>query len=272
MNLINIPLLLPIFLLFLKNEVTLAQNRILGGNTIDIKEAPYMLRLTIPRIHSHKASICGAGILNKEWALTAAHCFLNPDKDVNHMRVLAGTADTRRRARTARTYHVVKYIQHENFTGIGSNGSTENDIAVIKIHPPLQLNEVTKPLKLPEKGEKGLKISHATIAGWGKTDPEGKTSTKLRQVRVPRVKTSKCARMHRRHHIRFHKDQICYGFHNSTLTLDKCQGDSGGPLVNDDKIVLGVVSQGVKCGTHGLPGIYTNVLFFRDWIKDKTGL
>ncbi|XP_051176616.1 trypsin-1-like isoform X1 [Leptopilina boulardi] len=272
MNLIlNIPILLSIFLLSLKNQLIWAQNRIIGGSEIKITEAPYMLHMTIPRIHSHKASVCGAGIISNEWAVTAAHCFLNPDKDVNHIRVLAGTADTERRARTAKTYHVSQYIQHENFTGIGSDDSVGYDIAVIKISPPLKFNKATKPLKLPKKGEK-IKVDMATIAGWGKTDPQGGVSTKLRHIRVPLVKTSKCKEEYRHHHMKVKSDQICYGFHNKTTTLDKCQGDSGGPLVNDDGIVLGVVSQGVKCGTHGLPGIYTSVPFFRDWVKEKTGV
>ncbi|XP_051176617.1 trypsin-1-like isoform X2 [Leptopilina boulardi] len=272
MNLIlNIPILLSIFLLSLKNQLIWAQNRIIGGTEIEITEAPYMLRLIIPRVHSNKASFCGAGIISNEWAITAAHCFLNPDSDVNHIRVIAGTSDLKRRARTAKTYHVSQYIQHEKFNGIGSNGYVEHDIAVIKISPPLKFNKATKPLKLPEKGEK-IKVDMATIAGWGKTDPKGKGATKLRHIRVPLVKTRKCKKEYHHHHIKLKRDQICYGFHNKTTTLDKCQGDSGGPLVNDDGIVLGVVSQGVKCGTHGLPGIYTSVPFFRDWVKEKTGV
>lgn len=53
---------------------------------------------------------------------------------------------------------------------------------------------------------------------------------------------------------------------------DTCQGDSGGPLqlvqkhLNGDLIfIVGVVSYGAGCG--GLPGVYTNVQSYLDWIE-----
>lgn len=53
-------------------------------------------------------------------------------------------------------------------------------------------------------------------------------------------------------------------------TKDSCQGDSGGPLqtvqtYSNPTKVVGIVSFGVACG-HGLPGIYTRVAHYIDWI------
>merc|ERR1711872_1149317 len=55
-----------------------------------------------------------------------------------------------------------------------------------------------------------------------------------------------------------------------------CQGDSGGPLVCKNKSgafdVVGIVSYGPPaCGTSGsgLPGMFTEVTGYLDWIKDK---
>lgn len=52
---------------------------------------------------------------------------------------------------------------------------------------------------------------------------------------------------------------------------DACQGDSGGPLfsVNQDSgvsTIVGIVSFGISCGTE-LPGVYTRVASFVDWIE-----
>ncbi len=51
------------------------------------------------------------------------------------------------------------------------------------------------------------------------------------------------------------------------------QGDSGGPfvLVNPDGRVevVGLVSWGFKCDSVGMPGVYTKVQFFVDWIKEN---
>ena len=53
---------------------------------------------------------------------------------------------------------------------------------------------------------------------------------------------------------------------------DACQGDSGGPLVCSDdtgnSYVFGIVSWGIGCATEGIPGVYTNVRHYEEWIKN----
>lgn len=54
---------------------------------------------------------------------------------------------------------------------------------------------------------------------------------------------------------------------------DTCYGDGGGPLVcpidYDKYIQVGIVSWGVGCGEESIPGVYTNVPLFRNWINDE---
>lgn len=52
------------------------------------------------------------------------------------------------------------------------------------------------------------------------------------------------------------------------------QGDSGGPLLTAPdaegrQVTVGVVSAGIGCGRPLLPGLYTRVSRFIDWIADK---
>ena len=56
---------------------------------------------------------------------------------------------------------------------------------------------------------------------------------------------------------------------------DSCGGDSGGPLIIQKRkgprkqaVQIGLVSWGVVCGSSGVPGVYTNVAHFLEWILD----
>jgi len=54
---------------------------------------------------------------------------------------------------------------------------------------------------------------------------------------------------------------------------DTCQGDSGGPIQIFDPSeycmyqIVGVTSFGIMCGTPGVPGVYTRVYPYVDWIE-----
>lgn len=54
---------------------------------------------------------------------------------------------------------------------------------------------------------------------------------------------------------------------------DACRGDSGGPIQTHHKIyhcsysVIGVTSFGIGCATPGIPGVYTRVYHYLDWIE-----
>ena len=73
--------------------------------------------------------------------------------------------------------------------------------------------------------------------------------------------------------VRISAEQICAG-DPMGRKRDSCQGDSGGPLikvaVNGCPYQVGVVSWGFGCARPGVPGIYTRVSAYADWIRETT--
>lgn len=107
------------------------------------------------------------------------------------------------------------------------------------------------------------------MTGWGKTEL-GVRSQDLLQVQLSLINTEECAEMYKRITKIWYK-QICAGGKDGK---DSCGGDSGGPLQapgvykqNLKYIQYGIVSFGPQsCGTSGKPGVYTNIVYYVDWI------
>lgn len=57
---------------------------------------------------------------------------------------------------------------------------------------------------------------------------------------------------------------------NPNDNSDACQGDSGGPLFIAEpsgvSTIVGVISFGISCGSQ-LPGVYTRVASYKNWIE-----
>lgn len=101
----------------------------------------------------------------------------------------------------------------------------------------------------------------------------------LMHVQVPVISNNEC--MHKYMAIeafksaaQFGQNVICAG--HTFGGKDSCQGDSGGPLMlpMHDKgkfpfYQIGIVSYGVGCARPFIPGIYTNVVHYSDWIQSN---
>lgn len=98
------------------------------------------------------------------------------------------------------------------------------------------------------------------------------TSPILLKVVVPYISNDKCQQLLSPHSLEIGTGQVCAG---GADTRDACIGDSGGPLMHYDRrriawTLSGIVSTGPKgCGTPGVPGIYTRVDQYIDWIDQN---
>ena len=266
--------------------------RVVGGEEAVGQSWPWQVAILI-----EKDSLCGGSVLSERWVLTAAHCIKtqNPSDYV----VIEGTK--RLSEKNGRPLAVKRVIRHEAYVGQGAN-----DIALIELATPAKSTPVplgrTKTASLETPG----KI--AVVTGFGRLRPvtskknpmtdepvtnpvtgkpvlfdsvTGKQvaaadlnpELKLYQVEVSLVGWEEC-RADYKGESWIDGRVICAGVPQGGK--DACQGDSGGPLVvRDEKgffAQMGVVSLGIGCGLPGLPGVYTRVSAFEEWIRQKTGI
>jgi len=111
------------------------------------------------------------------------------------------------------------------------------------------------------------------VTGWGVT--ESGLHQHLLQANLPLVTNTQCKEIFRnRTGKQIWYKQVCAG---GERNVDPCAGDSGGPLqavgryngTSMRMIQHGVISYGLSaCGTKGVPGVYTRVSYYMDWILD----
>ncbi|GBP04051.1 CLIP domain-containing serine protease 2 [Eumeta japonica] len=165
---------------------------------------------------------------------------------------------------------LAKIIPHESF----NEPSFHNDIAILKLDRPVELNGFVNTICLPKNDELQDQMQTrktAVTAGWGKMNMTTAAHAYVLQfVQLPVLDGDSCYEMMGRTNLT--NSIICAG---AKVNQDTCTGDSGGPLMKvfdtDDgpkSFLVGVVSFGASvCGIKA-PGVYTSLFFFRKWILD----
>lgn len=112
---------------------------------------------------------------------------------------------------------------------------------------------------------------NVVVTGWGITET-GRPSPDLLKVNLNVVSLENCRETYQTT-ADLDERQLCAG----GTKKDSCGGDSGGPLqvmgkiFGDSRMIQqGIVSFGPRnCGFSHLPGVYTRVAAFMDWILDN---
>uniref|UniRef100_A0A182S527 CLIP domain-containing serine protease n=1 Tax=Anopheles funestus TaxID=62324 RepID=A0A182S527_ANOFN len=257
-------------------------DRIVGGETTSIDAYPWLTRIQYYKGNNRYGFHCGGVLIHNQYVLTAAHCIEGVPSSWIVYQVRLGEFDTTTEidcvqedcADPVRDALISAYVVHPEY--YKQNGADYNDIALLQLSESIEFTDFIRPICLPvapESREANLTGKYATVAGWGQTE-NSSSSTKKLHLRVPILDNEACSDAFSSIRLEIISTQLCAGGEKGK---DSCRGDSGGPLMRygDDRssvkhwYLVGVVSFGLEqCGTDGVPGVYTRMSEYMDWVLE----
>ncbi|RWS25124.1 uncharacterized protein B4U80_09205 [Leptotrombidium deliense] len=205
--------------------------RVVGGENTVYGQVPWQVLIKESRLFGWLSfRKCGGVLIGDRWVLTAAHCQAGW---LGSLDVILGEHDIQLFQQQNANEKVIlrkakRVIIHPEF----SRKRLENDIAIIELESEVNFDENIQPICLP-KADEDFTNCMAYVSGWGKTSYNS------------------------------------LGYEQGGK--DSCEGDSGGPLMvqrNDSSWVLvGIVSNGIRCAEPNLPGVYMRVSKYINWIE-----
>ncbi|TDG95919.1 hypothetical protein EPR50_G00243920 [Perca flavescens] len=237
-----------------------SRGRIVGGTECPRGECPWQVLL----VYKDKG-FCGGVIYTPTWIITASHCL--EDTEARFLKVVAGEHNTQLAEGSEQWIQVSQIIVHENYV----KRTADNDIGLLRLAAPIVYTPYAVPACLPTRplAERVLwAVAKHTVSGWGRRSENGPTSTVLRRLAVPRIRTQVCVE---ESGVEITDNMFCAGYIEGLQ--DSCKGDSGGPLVTlygKTVFLLGIVSWGKGCARPGAYGIYTRVSNYLPWIHNRT--
>ena len=237
--------------------------------------------------YQNRSWLCSAVMITPKFLLSAVHCF-NPQGS------LTGRAEfveirfnfVKLRNSNRHTLLITEHdiIKHPDF----DKNELLNDICILKI-PESACNFFDYDFNFPLLDRTPVEIvKHFEVAGWGMTETGGNPQS-LMTVELDYLASNECnlkANYKVGNQLQnwvYNETQFClYGDknweyskrykHRNTIRADACTGDSGGPVYSykNGYRLNGLISFGPKnCGAN-IPGVYTRISSYIDWIKAVT--
>ncbi|XP_028048141.1 serine protease grass isoform X2 [Monomorium pharaonis] len=261
--------------------------RMNDGETYKFFQYPWMALLKYQHIEGEPEErfLCSGTIISSRYILTAAQC--NYQKNFRLIGVRVGDYDVSKErdceldenghevcADRYQEFDVEKFYSHPEFNLMG----LENDIALIRLNDTIKFNlQNIKPICLPFSFDGSIdfprrifsRIDEMDVSGWGMTTNDTMRSSELQSVRLNLIPNEYCKKIYSHGtYGSFRYKQLCAG--GQIDVEHPCNGDLGGPLhANEGRFTYqhGVTSYGrIPCDTKLLPGVYTSVVYYMDWI------
>ena len=223
--------------------------------------------------------LCGGAIIDQRTVISARSCYNEALSD--NLFILAGTSFVdspiaQYPIKSVKLYNYLPYIKN----------SYEDNIVIYKLEYDLPFNKYMRSICLPPKDIDLSKINDCWISGWGEVsrsilpfpNSTNYRPTILQWAKVSLWTNEKCQELHSTTSLtplKLTEKLLCAGSLNLTLqNKDYCDGDLGGSLVcsygSDDNnlVLIGIITELVTCGKY-LPGLYTNVVPYLEWIESN---
>lgn len=222
-------------------------------------------------VYQCTASLISAGVI-----LTSANCVRDIESLRNNLVVRCGEWDTKITTEPLphQEQEVADIIIHPNFT----TSNLHYNYALLFMERDFVLDDHISPVCLPSHNDM-FSPQDCVSNGWGKDvfGSEGRYQEILKHIEVPLVEHNECQEKLQRTRLGqffiLDRSFLCAGGEKG---IDTCRGDGGGPLTCRHReegpwVQAGIVSWGIGCGEHDVPGVYADVSRAVCWIDRTVG-
>ncbi|XP_050091446.1 CLIP domain-containing serine protease 14D-like [Anopheles aquasalis] len=257
-------------------------DRLDGTNLAHLFEYRWMVLLRYMR-NGELVDGCGGSLINNRYVLTAARC-VQTSTNWNVSKVRLGEHD-RSKALDCNIYpndhaecadrpievDIESTIVHSEYN---SSIPYRHDIALVRMAQEVEFSDSILPICLPNSGDvQNKNPSGYILTGWGTTEQQTQSDI-LMQIFSKHVPVAECQQKLKENGLSIdlsEEFQICA---QGEKLVDACRGDSGGPLGSYANqggwarfVQYGIVSTvGDSCGNLSVPGVYTRVSSYMNWI------
>ncbi|XP_049289238.1 phenoloxidase-activating factor 2-like isoform X7 [Anopheles funestus] len=208
--------------------------------------------------------VCGGTLIHPRFVVTTAH---NTDgKSDLIARFGEWDISTTHEPFPQQEFSVKEIINHPAYV----LNPIQNDIALLLLVEDVQYQQHIRPICLPQPDDQFVG-KRCISNGWGVQ--RGAYANVMKKITLPVIEHRSCNRM-----LRFAGLGPFYNLREGFMCaggeagVDMCKGDGGSPLACQTDsgifVLAGIVSWGIGCGGHNLPGVYVAVNRYVNWIND----